>query len=462
LLLTFPSPASGGSYPEIQFLPVVSSLFIAQPYRAALEHLGVNHFDEYPHAQCYYWTGLSYLLPVMCLFVQLPRKKDKLMTNRQNLLTLLVFMPFPLMAMADKPQSMELGGFEFTPGLKISERYDDNFRTLPSQVESAWITSVRPTFLLSTETRNSGYQLEYAIDSLTYQDHADANHVDQHITAKSVMEFDARNRLNWELGYRRAEDTVQTAEPRENDKYTLKNANLGYSYGVLSGMNQIDVQAEYQELRYRNGGGLNDDKEHNTTSLVATWFHRLGGRTRALVEVRHSDFDYLLPGSTRNSTGDAVLVGLTRDVSAKVSGSVRVGYERKDFEGPANDYGSPTWEVGVDWKPRTYSTFSINARKAFEEGDDGANTVHDTSTRLGWKHKWSPWIATDVHYRYADLEYLGVGRDDKLNTYGASVIYSATRWADVTLGYERWQNDSNISDQTYTRNVFLLSLALNL
>jgi hypothetical protein len=385
------------------------------------------------------------------------------MINRQNLITLLIVMPFPMVAMAGKPQSVELGGFDFTPTLKVSERYDDNFRTLPNDVESSWITSVRPTFVLGTQTRKSGYQLEYGLDSQTYQDHADANHVDQHLKGRSVMEFDSRNRLNAELGYRRAEDTVQTAQPRENDKYTLKNGKLGYSYGVLSGMNQIDVSGEYQELRYRNSGTLNDDKEHDTTSLVGTWFHRLGGRTRALVEVRHSDFDYVLKNSPRNSKGDAVLVGVTRDVSAKVSGNLRVGYERKNFDSSqANDYSSPTWEVGVDYKPRTYSTFSVNAKKAFEEGDDGANTVHDTSTRLGWRHTWSPWIATDLHYRYAQLEYLGVDREDKLNTYGASVIYSPTRWSDVTLGYQRWKNDSDDDDQTYTRNVYMMTFGLSL
>lgn len=386
------------------------------------------------------------------------------MINRKNLLMLLVVVPFPMVAMAGRSQSVEVGGFDFTPTLKVSEFYDDNFRTLPNHEQSSWITSVRPTFLLETQTRTSGYQLEYAVDSRTYQDHADADHVDQALTARSVMEFDACNRLNWELGYRRAEDTVQTAEPRENDKYTLKNGKLGYIYGARTAMNQIEVSAEYQELRYRNSGTLNDDKEHDTTTYIGTWFHRLGGQTRTLLELRHSDFDYVLASSPRNSTGDAALVGVTRDITAKLSGSVRVGYERKNFDNSdVNDYSSPTWEANVEYKPRTYSTFSINARKAFEEGDDGANTVHDTSTRLGWRHTWTPWIATDLHYRYADLEYLGVGgRDDKLNTYGASVIYSPTRWAEVSLGYQRWKNDSDLSDQTYTRNVYMLTVALSL
>src|SRR6185436_9772826 len=116
------------------------------------------------------------------------------MIDRNNFLTLILVIPLPLAAMEGKPQSVEVGGFDFTPTLKVSEQYDDNFRTLPDHEESSWITSVRPTFLLETQTRTSGYQLEYAVDSRTYQDHADANHVDQALKARSVMELNSRNR----------------------------------------------------------------------------------------------------------------------------------------------------------------------------------------------------------------------------------------------------------------------------
>jgi hypothetical protein len=390
------------------------------------------------------------------------RKRGMLM-NRQNWLALLVLSPLPLSAMAGKPQSIEMGGFEFTPTLKAGERYDDNFRTLHDGVLSSWVTSLRPTFLLEAQTRKSAYQLHYTVDSETFQNHADASHVDQQLALRSVLEFDSRNRLKWELGYKRAEETDDTADPLENDKYTLKNALLGYSFGVQSGMNQIDLRAEYQQLRYRNSGTLNEDKEHDTRAFIATWYHRLGGRTRGLFELRRSDYDYVLPGSPRNSTGSAALIGLTRDVTARTSGSLRVGYERKDFDSDSvSDRSSPTWEVGLAWKPRTYSTFELNMRKAFDEGDDGASTVHTTSTRLSWTHTWSGWVSSKLDYRHAEREYLGLSRDDTLDSYGASLIYAVNRWAEISLGYRRWHNDSNVIDERYTRNVYLLSVDVSL
>lgn len=383
--------------------------------------------------------------------------------NRQNWLVLLALSPFPLSAMAGKPQSIEVGGLQFTPTLEAGERYDDNVRALHEDAVSSWVTSLRPVFLLEAQTRKSAYQLEYAVHSETFHDLTDANHVDQQLALRSALEFDSRNRLKAELGYKRAEETTDTADPLKNDKYTLKNALLGYSFGVQSGMNQIDLSAEYQELRYRNSGTLNEDKEHDTQAFVATWYHRLGGRTRGLLELRRSDYDYVLPGSTRNSTGSAVLVGLSRDVTAKTSGSLRVGYERKDFDsGSVSDHSSPMWEVGMAWKPRTYSTWELNMRKAFDEGDDGASTVHTTSTRLSWTHQWSGWISSKLDYQHAEREYLGLSRDDTLDSYGASLIYAVNRWAEVSLGYRRWHNDSNVVDERYNRNVYLLSFNLSL
>lgn len=67
-----------------------------------------------------------------------------------------------------------------------------------------------------------------------------------------------------------------------------------------------------------------------------------------------------------------------------------------------------------------------------------------------------------MDYRHAERDYLGLGRDDTLDTYGASLIYAVNRWAEVSLGYRRWHNDSNVVDERYTRNVYLLSVDLSL
>ncbi|MFF7706682.1 outer membrane beta-barrel protein [Pseudomonas sp. NPDC007930] len=381
----------------------------------------------------------------------------------KNWMTWLALTPWPLSAWAVDAQKMELGPVDFTPTLEVGERYDDNFRALDRDKDSAWITSIKPTFLFTRESRNSAYQLEYSADSQTYLGASNANHIDHDAVGRAAWAFDSRNRLDASLNYRRAEETADTASPDENDKYTQRGGRLKYAFGALSAANQLELATSYQQTRYRNGGGLNDDKDRNTSVVTGTWFHRIGGSTRGLVEASYGDYDYL-DDNLRNSKSQRLLVGIDRDVSAKLSGTARVGYERKDFDSSAsNDYGSGTWEVGMDYKPRTYSVFSVNLRRSFDEGDDGASTVHVTSSRLGWRHTWSAFFATDVSYRHASRDYLGTGgREDRLNVAGAELIYTATRWADVTLGYQRWDNDSNVNTEDYTRNIYLLSLKLSL
>ncbi len=383
--------------------------------------------------------------------------------NKQQWMACLALAPWPLSAWALEPAKVELGPVNFTPTLEISERYDDNFRAVDRNEDASWITSVKPILLFTRETRNTGYKFQYSADSQTYLDHADASHIDHDAELSGIWAFDSRNRLDATLDYKRGEETVDSADERENDKYTRQGGRLKYTFGALSAMNQIELGGGYRQQRYRNADGINDDKEYDATSVSGTWFHRLGGSTRALVQLDHVDYDYL-DFDRRNSKGNRVLFGIDRDVTAKLSGTARAGYERKDFESSqSNDYGSGTWEVGMDYKPRTYSTISVNMRRAFDEGDDGANTVHVTSSRLGWRHSWSSFFATDVNYRHAQREYLGTGgRDDTQNAAGAEIIYTASRWAEVSLGYNRVDNNSNVDSEDYVRNIYLLSLKLSL
>lgn len=366
-------------------------------------------------------------------------------------------------AWALEAQHIDLGGFELTPTLEVQERYDDNFRALKSAPQSSWITAIEPRFLLSAEDRNSAYQLEYRLDDETFHSDSQASNTDHHLYLRSVLEFSSRQRLRWDLEYHRQEDTIDTADAQENDKYSRAIAKALYSFGANTAANQLDFGVNYEALRYHNSGDLNADKERDSLRLNGIWFHRLGGVTRSLIEIRHTEHDYKLTSSPRSGTNHAALAGITWDPTAKTTGSLRVGIERKDFDSNANDdYTSPMWEVGLAWRPRTYSTITLDTRRAFDEGDDGASTIAEQSARLGWEHEWSTRIRSELYYRYTEREYKGIDRDDDRNAYGLSLIYSPRRWIDLTLGYRYQDNDSTLRSESFTRNVYLLGVALSL
>lgn len=366
-------------------------------------------------------------------------------------------------AWALEPQSIKLtDGLTFTPTLQVSERYDDNFRAAENNEESSWITAITPTFTLAAEGRKSAYALSYTANSDIFHSSHKDNNTDHHLTADGVFEFDARNRLKLNAGYHKVEETASQDQNIENDKYSTANVGGVYSYGAESARAQIDFGANYQELRYQNGNNLNADKERDTSALSSTFYYRVAPKTRALVEARYTDYDYVT-NDRLNSNNVALLGGLTWDATAKTSGTVKIGGEKKRFDDSRlDDKSGSMWEVGVDWKPRTYSTFSLTTRRALDEGDDGASSIEAQSTTLSWEHEWLDRLTSTVSYSYTDKEYQDVDRDDKIDTFGLGLTYAMRRWLDLGVGYKYSENDSTAVGESYKRNIYMISVSASL
>ncbi|MGF6488435.1 outer membrane beta-barrel protein [Pseudomonas frederiksbergensis] len=359
------------------------------------------------------------------------------------------------------PQSIDIYGFDFTPTLLFSESYDDNFREL-ERAQSSMVTKVAPTFELKAEDRNSATRLIWQPTRYIYHDDSDASNTAQRLRLNSIMEFTDRHRLKLDAEARKYERTTSTAVDGINDKIRSNRVNGLYTYGARSAANQIDLGASYAQLRYDNSGGINDDKERNTSGLTTTWYHRIGSNTRGLLEYDHTVFDYE-SNSRLNSTSDAVLAGAEWDFTARTTGKVRVGYERKNFDdSDVDDLSNPTWQVDLRWKPRTYSTFSFVARQAMAEGDDGADAVKTTTALVGWRHGWTERITTVAEVGLGRYEYEGQDRTDDLRDYNLAVEYAMRRWLDIELGYRYRNDDSDADNQSFERNIFLLSFNVSL
>lgn len=370
---------------------------------------------------------------------------------------------YPGAAWSLDPQAIDIYGFDFTPTLLFSESYDDNFRELDRGRQSSMVTKVAPSFELKAEDRNSATRLIWQPTRYIYHDHPDASNTAQRVRLDSIMEFTDRHRLKLEGEARKYERTTSTAVDGINDKIRTNRVNGLYTYGARSAANQIDLGASYAQLRYDNSDGINKDKERNTTGLTTTWYHRIGSNTRGLLEYDHTVFDYLLSDSRLNSTSNAVLAGAEWDFTARTTGKVRIGYERKSFDDSGvKDLSNPTWQVDLRWKPRTYSTFSFVARQALAEGDDGADAVKTSSALFGWRHGWTERITTVAEAGLARYEYEGQNRTDNLRDYNFAVEYQMRRWLDIELGYRHRNDNSDADNHSFERNIFLLSFNVSL
>lgn len=365
--------------------------------------------------------------------------------------------------MAIEPQSVKVTeGINLTPTLKVTERYDDNFRAVETNEESSWITSVSPTLTLNADGRKSAYRVSYTADSDTFHSSSKDNNVDHRLQAEAGFEFDARNRMKLTAGYDDVEETASDSQNVENDKYNTTKVGGVYAYGAESALMQLEGGVGYEELRYTNSGHLNADKERDSTALRGTFYYRVAPKTKLLLEGRHTDYSYV--SNTRlDSTNLGALVGATWEATAKTTGTVKIGRETKNFDQSGMDSASKgMWEAGVTWAPRTYSRFTLNTRQGIDEGDSGASTIDSRNITLGWEHDWNKRLRSNLSLARSDQDYQDIVREDELDTLGVGLTYAVRRWLDVGVGYKYSDKDSDAAGESYTRNIYALTVTASL
>lgn len=366
-------------------------------------------------------------------------------------------------AWAIEPQSVRINdALVFTPSLSVSESYDDNFRALEDNEDSSWITTIKPTFEFTAEGNKSGYKLTYEVVSDIIHSSTDDNNTDHHVDLDAGFEFNSKNRLTLNAGYDDVENTASDGVDYVNDEYNTKNIGGIYTYGAKTARMQLDIGANYQQLRFTDGTAVNEDKERDATALSSTFYYSISPKTRVLVEGRHTDYSYET-NTILDSTNIAGLLGVTWEATAMTTGSIKVGREKKDFDdNRLDDPSQGMWEAAVAWQPRTYSRFTLKTRQGVDEGDDGASSIETLTSSLSWDHDWSSRLTSNLNYTAASEDYQDVSREDDLTSIGVGLTYSVRRWLDLSVGYSYKERDSEVTGESYERNVYALTVTASL
>lgn len=353
-------------------------------------------------------------------------------------------------------------GLSLTPTVSAGSRYDDNFRAYERNRDSSWITSIRPDLLLEAEGDKVRHSLRYALDHEIFHSSSGDTNTDHFVNAASDFQFDVRNRLGLRLDYSRMENTATDQQKQENDRPRQLTLGAAYTYGAAGASGQVRLNARQERIRYDNrgrtsaGARINADLERDSRTLGAAFLYRVLADTYGVIELRHTDHDYV-SNRLRDGSKLDMLLGAEWAITAKTSGSVRFGRESRRFDasGISKRTGT-TWDGAVTWSPRTYSVFNLGARQAIDEGSDGASGIRSQSWTVGWRHTWSDFVYSTISYEHAKRNYLGAdsARRDKRDDYRLGLNYSVRRWLDVGVSYANTRNDSNRDDQSYRRNVY--------
>lgn len=385
---------------------------------------------------------------------------------------------FPAGASAVEPADIRLGPIYLAPTLDTEARYEDNLFRTEKNEKDTWVAEVAPRIQAWVQNGPNTYSLGYKLTNSTYaSSHAD-DFTDHLVNLDLHHEFNARNVANVfgeyydgheERGTGLSEGGISRLidKPVEYDRATLGG---DYTFGSRESRGRLKLAAKTDTYEYQNFRHFTQYRDRDQDTLSGIFFWQVAAKTDLVFEVRAitNEYDATNPDDafgTYDSEELLYLGGLSWDATATISGIIKLGvYDRQYDSSFRRDDDGFSWEVDLQYKPRTYSKFDFSTRRFSQETNGLGNSINTDEYSADWRHDWNSRSRTAVSLLYANDDYTGdnTQRDDERFAAEASYKLAVRRWFDLGLGYRYENRDSNLHNFSYSQNVYFISADFSL
>ncbi len=367
-------------------------------------------------------------------------------------------------------------GTTLTPSIVVTETHDDNIwlqdDDSPIETKSSLKTEIAPSLMWSARRGTDEIGIKGTLEVGQYHSSHDDDYVNKLINVFAHKEFNSKNKLDLSASYDYMYEQRGTGQSEigsgglltvqnSPNKYVDWTAAARYTYGGDTSIGQLEFDVDHFDKEYQNHRDTTQFYDYDADRVGATFYYRVMPKTRLLFELSHRDIDY-----DKTATGDVKLdgderkyeIGVTWDATAKTTGRAQVGRTDKDFDASSRkDSDFTSWEVGVLFSPRTYSTIDLSTSRKPSETNGSGNFIERTNYGVTWDHAWNERLSSFVVGDFNNEDYQGSNRDDDISSYGLGVRYGFRRGVRFGAEYRYSNRDSNIQLRDYRDNQFILS-----
>ncbi len=347
------------------------------------------------------------------------------------------------------------------PSVKAEVQHNDNLYSTPNNRTGDRILVLTPALQLEAKQGANNYKLLLSSTIGDYQTSKADNYSNTTLNGKAELNLGTHLRARVEAEYLDGVDargsTNNPLSPTP-DHYRQTRGQGMVSYGAPSARGRVDLELGQLRRDYVNNRETTAGSDRVTDDLGATFYWRIGPKTKLLFYGKHSSIDYALPTSTLGSVENTFQAGGEWEASVKTSGSFKFGMTKKNFDDPARGSATDiTWGGAARWSPRTYSHVDLRLTRAPAETTGGVgNFIDRTSTAARWSHAWSTRLTTEAAAAYLTDAYQGADRSDHTQNYGIKANFRMRRWLNFGGEYTYSVRNSNDDSFDYRRNVFML------
>ena len=348
---------------------------------------------------------------------------------------------------------------------EIQTQHDDNVLRKIKPVSDSSI-QVSPELQYLTHMGKHLFAVAYQGEYTSYKDNTKLNYDNHDITLFARLDHSLKINSDFKLSYK---DEIEEAGTNNSTSLLIKQFNqtqkkqatAKFYYGTRQSIGQLVFGLDHREYRYTNNLQGYRDVDRNT--LTGTFFFRIAPKTRLLFQASRGDYDYITKNrfSDQSSKETFYLVGVEWDITAKTSGTFKLGYQGKDFK--KNDYNDITglsYKLDMTWKPNTYSKIKIGASRMTQESSQLLTSAFVTNSyTIDAEHKITPRTKLKAAYTVDNDDIVTVSnRTDKRHNIVLGIDHSLLTWLNISLDYQFIERSSDLEIYEYQANIIGLSL----
>ena len=371
------------------------------------------------------------------------------------------------------------GGIVIFPSIDMSVVDNDNVYLQPEEnQESSTVTRVTPVIAVAIDRGRTKLGLGLEAEKGVYSSDENDNYVDTRINAAADFTMTARNALRLGAEYNRLHDprgtgTVEGSralEIEDPDVYSENVLDAAYTYGSENAFLNVTFGLNRYAKEHQNNLDVaaTDNRDHvkNTISVDSAIY--LSDRSNLLIDISTADIDYskdniITEGREGNLT--TALLGASYDVTGKLNASAKLGIAKRYFDSSDVDTDSTaSWEAGLTWNPKTYSTITIfTAQKSSETANVG-NYINTEYSTVNWTHALSEYFSLGAGASFTRNQYYNEenNRADEVWAYDLTGTYSPFRKLDIYGSLRQTNRESSGTDLDYDQQVIALGISLAL
>ena len=368
-------------------------------------------------------------------------------------------------------------GVKVEPGTRVMPTLsgrvisDSNFYSTSSDEESVTGLIVEPGAVMESNTLRSKLTLAAMGEAGFFDNGSQDNYFDSRIGGDYRYRASTRHRFSGSLyrsndhdafGLRRTEGSA--LRDRSLDEYRVNRAGVGYRFGAYTALINLELSANYVDREYTT----NRDEgtrflDYSATAVTGKTYFNISPKTSLILGATSRDIEYDNTQSgqpEREADERYVFLGAEWNATAKTTGTFSVGSLKREPKATSlEEFSGVAWEAGIEWQPRSTSTFTLDtSRKTDESFLLNSGFVDSRTVEIAWQQQWSVLASTRLGVGQRQQDFEDIGREDDVDFAVAGIDYRIGRNTDFFAHAKYMERDSTLDIRDYDKAVFQIGI----